>query len=220
MEHRNTILNLVADIAYQPYLIFATQLEERPDNTIATLHLLSQEENVTAGRISEFLDIRPSSVTQIINKLETADMAERVRSQHDARVVFVRLTEKGQHSAGERGTISSILVDKIFEGFSENDLELLENALTKLRANFASDSFQTTVNEMFGDDSRWKHLSQMSAHFARARRHMMMRSEFLAAQHGGHNPFHGEGHGDDGWYGAGGERFRNDSGCFGGRGRQ
>ena len=66
---KTDILNKLLKIAQQPYLIFASSIEEKPDNTFETLKLLASEENVTAGRIAEYLDIKPSSVTQIIKKL-------------------------------------------------------------------------------------------------------------------------------------------------------
>ncbi|MGX7738460.1 MarR family winged helix-turn-helix transcriptional regulator [Enterococcus faecalis] len=60
--------------------------------------MLASEENVTAGRIAEYLDIKPSSVTQIIKKLESVKAVKRVKNESDARVTFVVLTDKGRES--------------------------------------------------------------------------------------------------------------------------
>jgi DNA-binding MarR family transcriptional regulator len=178
MVNRNDILHKIADIGYQPFLIFATQTEEKNDNTLETLRLLSEEENVTAGRISEYLDIRPSSVTQIINKLERAGMAERVKSDDDARVTFVRLTNKGKEGAEQDGTIVSELNSILFDGFSQQELEQFDEYLSRLQTAIAGKEFQHKLLELFGDDARWRRLSQMSSRFGRARAHMMRRSGF------------------------------------------
>ncbi|WP_342759595.1 MarR family transcriptional regulator [Kineothrix sedimenti] len=174
----NNILNKLMEITHQPFLIFANQVEEKTDNAFETLRLLSKEDGVTAGRISEFLDIKPSSVTQIIKKLEMAGTAERVKSEEDARVTFVKLTEKGYESIKDRGEISSSLKDELFRGFAEEELEKLYEYLSRIADNISSDEFRLKLNEIFGDDKRWQHFGQMSAHLGRAREQMLERNGF------------------------------------------
>ncbi|MCI1673083.1 MarR family winged helix-turn-helix transcriptional regulator [Bifidobacterium tibiigranuli] len=178
MVNRNDILHKIADIGYQPFLIFATQAEEKTDNTLETLRLLSEEENVTAGRISEYLDIRPSSVTQIINKLERAGMAARVKSEDDARITFVRLTDKGRESAEQGDSVIAALNEALFKGFSQQDLASFDSYLSRLQASIDGEEFQHKLFDLFGNDARWRRLSQMSSRFGRARAHMMRRSGF------------------------------------------
>jgi DNA-binding MarR family transcriptional regulator len=200
---KNDILNKLMEITHQPFLIFANQVEQKTDNAFETLRLLSKEEDVTAGRISEFLDIKPSSVTQIIKKLEAAGTVERVKSEEDARVTFVRLTEKGWESIEDRGTISSSLKDELFRGFAEEELEKLDEYLSRIADNISSDKFQSKLNEIFGDDRRWQHFGQMSAHLGRAREQMLERSGFngfggfgedFRGGFGGDGRFFGRGH--------------------------
>ncbi len=174
----NNILAKLTRISQQPFLIFANQIEEKTDNAFETLQLLRTKENVTAGSISEFLDIKPSSVTQIIKKLESAGMAERVKSEADARVAFVKLTDKGKMSLEDRGKISINLKEELFKDFNEEELENLDEYLEKLLDTISSDVFQENLNEIFADDKRWKQFSQMSAHFSRAREQMLENSRF------------------------------------------
>ncbi|MCW7998882.1 MarR family transcriptional regulator, partial [Clostridium sp. cpc1] len=79
--HENNILNNLMHIARQPFMFFRNEVQEKTDNAFETLRLLANEENVTAGRIAEHLDIKPSSVTQIIKKLQDVGTAERVKSE-------------------------------------------------------------------------------------------------------------------------------------------
>ncbi|WP_099468736.1 MarR family winged helix-turn-helix transcriptional regulator [Konateibacter massiliensis] len=176
--NKNNIMNKLMEITHQPFLIFANQVEQKTDNAFEALLLLSKEKDVTAGRISEFLDIKPSSVTQIIKKLEAAGTVERVKSEEDARVTYVKLTEKGWESIKDRGTIASSLRDELFKGFTEEELEKLEEYLTRIADNISSHEFQSKLNEIFSDDRRWQHFSQMSAHLGRAREQMLERSGF------------------------------------------
>ncbi|MDH6363900.1 DNA-binding MarR family transcriptional regulator [Enterococcus sp. PF1-24] len=176
--HENNILNNLTNIARQPFLIFANQVDEKTDNALETLQLLAKEEEVTAGRISEYLDIKPSSVTQIIKKLEEAGTAEKVKSQKDARVTYVKLTAKGRESLEYRGNISVNLRDELFKDFTEEELTKLDNYLARMATNVSSEEFQEKLNKIFGDDQRWQQFEKMSAHFGRARGQMLDRSGF------------------------------------------
>ncbi|MGG7078593.1 MarR family winged helix-turn-helix transcriptional regulator [Clostridium sardiniense] len=200
--NKNNILNKLMEITYQPFLIFANQVEEKSDNAFETLRLLEKEENVTAGRIAEYLDIKPSSVTQIIKKLEEAGTANRVKSENDARVTFVELTDKGRESINDQGKISSGLKDEMFKDFTEEELETLDKYLNRINENISSDEFNEKLNEIFGDDKRWKHFSKISAHFGRAREQMLERSGFGNDVHRGFGGgFHGRFGGDSRFFG-------------------
>ncbi len=117
-------------------------MEEKTDNAFETLRLLANEEKVTAGRIAEYLDIKPSSVTQIIKKLEDVGTAERVKSEEDARVTYVLITDKGRESLKDRGDISENLKVKLFKGFEEYELEKLDDYLIRMLENISSEDFQ------------------------------------------------------------------------------
>lgn len=171
----NHILKLLMTLSHEPFLVFVSHMDEKVDNTFETLRLLSKETQVTAGRISNYLDIKPSSVTQIINKLEETGMVVRVKSKEDARVVFVELTEKGKETLEERGAIFDGLNESLFQGFSEGELANLATYLEKIRENISSETFNERINEIFGDDQQWQQFSKMSAHFGRAREQMMER---------------------------------------------
>ena len=86
------------------------------------MKLLAKEENVTAGRISEFLDIKPSSVTQIIKKLEQAGTVVREKSPSDSRVTIIKITDKGTESLKTHESIGGTLKDVLFKDFSDDEL--------------------------------------------------------------------------------------------------
>lgn len=170
---KTDILNKLLKIAQQPYLIFASSIEEKPDNTFETLKLLASEENVTAGRIAEYLDIKPSSVTQIIKKLESVKAVKRVKNESDARVTFVVLTDKGRESLSTQGNISNGFNEEMFKGFSEEELESLNNYLERIEKNISSEEFLDKIETIFGDDKNWEHFRKISARYGRAREQMM-----------------------------------------------
>ncbi|EJE7234060.1 MarR family transcriptional regulator [Clostridium sporogenes] len=191
--HENNILNNLMHIARQPFMFFRNEVQEKTDNAFETLRLLANEENVTAGRIAEHLDIKPSSVTQIIKKLQDVGTAERVKSEEDARVTYVLITDKGRESLKDRGYISENLKVKLFKGFEEDELEKLDDYLTRMLQNISSEDFQKKLSEIFGDDKMWQQFGKMSAHFGRAREHIIREHMVNHSDFGGFRGFGGHG---------------------------
>lgn len=160
MIHHTIIENMV-DVIHRPIWMFYWQIAKKTDNSSETLKLLAKEENVTAGRISEFLDIKPSSVTQIIKKLEAEGKVERVKSEEDARVTFVVLKDEGKESLKDSIDIEARLRDEIFKGFSEDDLKKFNEYLTRLEGNISTEEFEEKLYELFASDKQWQRFRKM-----------------------------------------------------------
>ena len=60
------------------------------------LQILLKQDGITAGELAEILDIRPSSLTEQIARLEHHGLVERRRSEIDSRMVQVFITPKGR----------------------------------------------------------------------------------------------------------------------------
>ncbi|MCZ3394218.1 MarR family transcriptional regulator, partial [Enterococcus faecium] len=118
---------------------------------------------------SEYLDIKPSSVTQIIKKLEKAGTVLREKSPKDSRVTVVKITDKGRESLKTHGSIGNTLKDVLFKDFSDSELEYLDQYLERMVNNIGSDEFSEKLNEVFDNDQRWAQFGKMSPHFERAR---------------------------------------------------
>ncbi|MEE6729582.1 MarR family transcriptional regulator [Pediococcus pentosaceus] len=185
------ILDNLMKVSHEPFLVFTNRVEEKTDNALETLKLLAKETNVTPGRISEYLDIKPSSVTQIIKKLEKAGTVLREKSPKDSRVTVVRITDKGRESLKTHGSIGNTLKDVLFKDFSDSELEYLDQYLKRMVDNIGSDEFSEKLNEVFDNDQRWAQFGKMSPHFERAREQMLRHNHFGRMQPGDFNGFGG-----------------------------
>jgi len=87
---------------------------------------------LTNAEIAEILDIRPSSVSATINRLEEVGLVERVPSETDKRAVIVRLSEKGQQMATHRDQGIDKLSDNLFGCLSADEQLDLQKLLDKL----------------------------------------------------------------------------------------
>lgn len=189
--NKDEILDNLMKVSHEPFLVFANRVEEKTDNALETLKLLAKETNVTPGRISEYLDIKPSSVTQIIKKLEKAGTVLREKSPKDSRVTVVKITDKGRESLKTHGSIGDTLKDVLFKDFSDSELEYLDQYLERMVNNIGSDEFSEKLNEVFDNDQRWAQFGKMSPHFERAREQMLRYNHFGRMQPGDFNGFGG-----------------------------
>lgn len=189
--NKDEILDNLMKVSHEPFLVFANRVEEKTDNALETLKLLAKETNVTPGRISEYLDIKPSSVTQIIKKLEKAGTVLREKSPKDSRVTVVKIIDKGRESLKTHGSIGNTLKDVLFKDFSDSELEYLDQYLERMVNNIGSDEFSEKLNEVFDNDQRWAQFGKMSPHFERAREQMLRHNHFGRMQPGDFNGFGG-----------------------------
>jgi len=103
---------------------------------LAVVNILSKRDRIKCNELSDELKITPAAVSLIINRLELKGLIERVRSDEDKRVVYIRLSDKFRVTHSDldnnlNGFLALLLrtrkeeeVQKIFEG-----LDLLKNLL-------------------------------------------------------------------------------------------
>ena len=70
------------------------------------IYALSKRDSMTTSELMEELDIRPSSMSELLTKLEDKGLIQRSQSEEDKRINIVSLTEKarilGEKIAEER----------------------------------------------------------------------------------------------------------------------
>lgn len=136
------ILSLISKIHAQSASFLKTELQVRGLPEMVSSHgnilfQLSINEKMSMRELSEAIHRDKSTVTALVNKLKEQGYVERIPSESDSRVVYVRLTEKGRAYTVETGAISSLLNEKCFAGFSEDDKNALYAFLARISENFA-----------------------------------------------------------------------------------
>jgi DNA-binding MarR family transcriptional regulator len=89
------------------------------------------------------LDIRPSSLSELLNKLETKELVERRPDEQDKRNSIVSLTEAGEKAAETAAEKYRKLNDRLFGALNSEERSQLNSLLVKLngswRETFACD---------------------------------------------------------------------------------
>lgn len=97
------------------------------------LAVIKKHGSITQGELSEILDIRPSSTSELLNKLETKGLIERKPDEKDGRINRITLTDKGlEHVGPDRDEMRADLTENATRALSDEDLKTLNALLEKM----------------------------------------------------------------------------------------
>lgn len=87
--------------------------------------------------VAKALDVRRSSATVMMSKLEEKGFVRRVRDTGDKRIVFIELTDLGQEANHLHHKFHMLMVKKLIRQFSNPELDVLLRSVLFLRDFFA-----------------------------------------------------------------------------------
>jgi DNA-binding MarR family transcriptional regulator len=99
------------------------------------LNLIAQHDGLTNSEIAEILDIRPSSVTAMVNKLAERGFVTKQPLESDRRVTILKVTEAGQAAIDHVQKANDSFSEDLFAGLSSVEKQQLEILLTKMIQN-------------------------------------------------------------------------------------
>lgn len=122
------------------------------------LDFIDQEPGITAGRLAEVSGLTTGAVTTVLDRLERAGFARRVRDEHDRRRVRIELAERAQAELWPYYEPLAQIGEAIKERYSDAELELLvdfmetaaamhESVLAELRARLDARQAGVSVTE-------------------------------------------------------------------------
>jgi DNA-binding MarR family transcriptional regulator len=74
------------------------------------LSIISSEKNITVSRLAEKMEVKPSAITVMLDRLVNNGYAERIHDSKDRRVVLVQCTDKGAEALQRiKGDVEALL---------------------------------------------------------------------------------------------------------------
>jgi DNA-binding MarR family transcriptional regulator len=112
----------------------ASNQSENPVTRVQWLLLrhLQRNDSCSIGELAEHLDVRSSTMSQMVDRLEKNGIVYRASNQKDARIKTVILSEKGKEIIQEREMIWVDSLAQPFQNFSTEEKETLLNLMDKL----------------------------------------------------------------------------------------
>lgn len=90
---------------------------------IRVISILFREDGIRAADLAERLDIRPSSLTEVLKKMEEDDLIIRKRDEHDSRVTRIYATDTARHEFSRHRDRRDAWHDKIHECLTEEEIK-------------------------------------------------------------------------------------------------
>jgi MarR family 2-MHQ and catechol resistance regulon transcriptional repressor len=109
-----------------------SQLGFKSLSDFAVLEVLLHKGALPVNTIGEKVLLTSGSITTAVQRLEKKGLVRRERSEGDARVVLVHLTELGRESIKDAFASHARNLDELFEQFSEEERIQFSNLMRKL----------------------------------------------------------------------------------------
>jgi DNA-binding MarR family transcriptional regulator len=103
-----------------------------------TLGSLASEQDLPIGTLAQRLALDASVVTGIVKRLEQHGLIERVHDRTDYRLVRLHLTEEGQEITHALASAAIAFNQRLLQGFSQEEREMLLQQFARIRANALS----------------------------------------------------------------------------------
>jgi DNA-binding MarR family transcriptional regulator len=87
--------------------------------------VIDQEGRLTAGRLASLTGLTTGAITTVLDRLERAGFARRVRDEHDRRRVYVELTDEARARSCEFYEPMAELARKLYARYTDEQLEVV-----------------------------------------------------------------------------------------------
>jgi DNA-binding MarR family transcriptional regulator len=109
-------------------------------SVLRVLQLAGPPYELTTGELGETVLRSSGGMTQIVDRLERADLVERVADRYDRRKVVVRLTAEGRDLAQRASAAYARERRRIIKALSPEEVEQIDDAIRLLLAVFTADA--------------------------------------------------------------------------------
>jgi DNA-binding MarR family transcriptional regulator len=104
--------------------------------TFAQYHLLrvlaDQGGELAASRLAAWADLTPTTVTQMVDPMAEHGLVERIRSEEDRRVVFIRLTPHGREVCERQRAINEARWQELLIDVDPDELDQATEVLRRV----------------------------------------------------------------------------------------
>lgn len=96
------------------------------------LQLIAQKDGIVQRDIAELMDMRPSSVTEMLGKLEQLNLIFRKQDEKDQRLMHIYLTETGKETVERTVKSEENFTIAMFKDLNEDEIDKMLAITTKL----------------------------------------------------------------------------------------
>jgi DNA-binding MarR family transcriptional regulator len=109
------------------------ELSDMTVKQIAYLKAIDEQGEVTFSRLAEITRNSKPTITEMINRFVRMECVYRKPSPDDGRVLYIRLTDKGQKIAQAEQFALHRVIERMMDSLDEHEMDLLVTILQKVR---------------------------------------------------------------------------------------
>jgi DNA-binding MarR family transcriptional regulator len=114
-----------------PQLISRTQLDLTPGQ-VFMLHLIRNKSLCSVSKLAEKMEVAPSAITVMLDRLENHGFVSRTRDTSDRRVVIIELTDAGERELDHVLKVRKTIMQHCFKQMNANEVVSFIEGLEKL----------------------------------------------------------------------------------------
>ena len=118
--------------------IITSEFGDLTNNDMHVIEAIGIDEPKNMSTIARALSVTVGTLTISMNSLVKKGYVDRQRSSEDRRVVYISLSEKGVKAYYHHKKFNEQMIDSVVKELTEEELEALVKALTKLNTWFRS----------------------------------------------------------------------------------
>lgn len=99
------------------------------------LYVLWQEDGVTISTLSSKTSLANTTLTSMLDRMESGGLIHRTPSPTDRRASLIRLTDKARSLQADYDRISQQMNEQYYKGFSDDEIRTLEALLQRVLNN-------------------------------------------------------------------------------------
>lgn len=195
---------------------FMSQKKQKLTGQQRVLAILKLEDGLTQNYLAQVLDLRPSSIAELMKKMETNGDITRQEDENDKRSKHIYLTDAGRQKAEENASLKNDdYSEKFFAGLNDDERQQFSDYLQKISDGWddefkqnsdkfvdPTDKFKAMLNmrdQMMNmrEDMTPEDIEKMRHEMHKQMRHMPFGGPDCMPNFDGHtpHPFGGHGHG-------------------------
>jgi len=103
------------------------------------LYVLWEHKNLTISDIARLTSMANTTLTSMLDRMETEGMVQRVPDKVNRRQIFVTVTQKAREYREKYNQVSNTMKDIFYKGFTDPEIASFENQLRKILENLESE---------------------------------------------------------------------------------
>ena len=119
-------------------VIVTPEFKDITNNDMHVIEAIGIGEPKNMSAIAKELSVTVGTLTIAMNSLVKKGYVERTRGQEDRRIVYISLSERGRAAYEHHAQFHREMIQSVMDGLTEEELEALVRALSKLNQWFRS----------------------------------------------------------------------------------